>query len=91
MFPVSTAVHVQSLKVLSTKIHVSRLLMFSEIGKLRARKNFLSLSWGVCLDVLTRVFGYLITRVWIGSLPGIKGHPCDPNEATQLVKYLIHY
>ena len=44
-----------------------------------------------CLDILTRVFGYLITRVWICSLPGIKGHPCDPNEATQLVNYLMHY
>ena len=37
------------------------------------------------------VFGYLITRVWICSLPGIKGHPCDPNEVTQLVNYLMHY
>ena len=44
-----------------------------------------------CLDILTRVFGYLITRVWICSLPGIKGHPCDPNEATQLVNDLMHY
>ena len=44
-----------------------------------------------CLDILTRVFGYLITRVWICSLPGIKGHPCDPNEATQLDNYLMHY
>ena len=25
-----------------------------------------------CLDILTRVFGYLITRVWICSLPDIK-------------------
>ena len=73
------------------QLGVSGLLMFSEIGKLRARKNFLYLSRGVCLDVLTRVFEYLITRVWIGSLPGIKRHPCDPNEATQLVKYLMHY
>ena len=73
---------VQSQKVLSTKI--SGLLMFSEIGKLRARKKkFLYL----CLDILTRVFGYLIARVWICSLPGIKGNPCDPNEATQLVYY----
>jgi len=73
--------------------------MFCEIGKLRARKIFLCLSFGVCskiskrtcLDILTRVFGYLITRVWICCLPGIKGHPCDPNEATQLVKHLMHY
>ena len=33
-----------------------------------------------CLDILTRVFGYLITRVWICSLPGIKEYPCDSNE-----------
>ena len=31
------------------------------------------------------MFGYLITCVWICFLPVIKGHPCDPNEATQLV------
>ena len=43
------------------------------------------------IDFQTRVFGYLITRVWICSLPGIKGHPCDPNEATQLVNDLVHY
>ena len=36
--------------VLCTKI--SGLLMFSEIGKLRTRKNFLYLSRGVCLDIL---------------------------------------
>ena len=33
-----------------------------------------------CLDILTRVFGYLITRVWICSLPDIKKYPCDSNE-----------
>ena len=43
------------------------------------------------IDFQTHVFGYLITRVWICSLPGIKGHPCDPNEATQLVNDLVHY
>ena len=41
-------------------------------------------------DFQSHVFGYLITRVWICSLPGIKGHPCDPNEATQLVNFLMH-
>ena len=25
-------------------------------------------------------------RVWICSLLGVKGHPCDPNKAAQLVK-----
>ena len=50
------------------------------------------------IDFQTHVFGYpntcvlyLITRVWICSLPGIKGRPCDPNEATQLVNYLMQY
>lgn len=73
--------------------------MVSEIGKLRARKNFLYLSLGLCskiskrtcLDIRTRVFGYLITRVWICCLPGIKGHPFNPNKATQFVKHLMHY
>ena len=38
-----------------------------------------------CLDILTRVFGYLITRVWICSLPGIKEYPCDSNEALCII------
>jgi len=48
-------------------------------------------------DFQTRVFGYLktcvwnlIICVWIWSLLGIKGHPCCPNEATQLINYLMH-
>ena len=75
------------------------LLMFSEIGKLRERKRFLYFGLGVwsniskhtCLDILRLMFGYVIARVWIFSLPGIKEHPCDPNEATQLVNYLMHF
>ena len=42
----------------------------------------------MCLDILTRVFGYLITRVSICSLPGTKGHP-RPNKVTPLVNYLM--
>lgn len=78
---------------------ISGLLMFCEIGKLRARKRFLYFGLGVWsniskhtwLVILTLMFGYLIARVWIFSLPGIKEHPCDPNEATQLVNYLMHW
>ena len=74
---------------------ISWLLMFSEIVMLLARKNILYLSLGVCakiakhtcLDILTPVFGYLITRVWIC----VKGHPCDKNEATRLVYYVVYY
>ena len=78
------------IKVLSTKI--GGLFMFSDIGELRARKKFFYLSRRVLeIDFQTHVFGYTNTRVWIFSLPGFKGHPCDPNEATQLVNYLMHY
>ena len=38
-----------------------------------------------CLDILTRVFGYLITRVWICSLSDIKKYPCDSNEALCII------
>ena len=37
------------------------------------------------------MFGYLIIRVGIFSLSGIKEYPCDPNEATQLVNYFMHF
>ena len=55
--------------------------MFSEISKLPARKKLPYLSLGVYVfkDFQTHVFGHLITRVWICSLIGIKGHPRDPN------------
>ena len=39
----------------------------------------------VCLDILTRVFGYLITRVWICSLPSIKEYLCESNEALRII------
>ena len=39
----------------------------------------------VCLDILTRVFGYLITRVWICSLPSIKEYLCESNEAVRII------
>ena len=39
----------------------------------------------------THVFGYLITGVWMCSLPAIEGHPRDPNKGTQLVNYLMRY
>ena len=39
----------------------------------------------------THVFGYLITRVLMCSVPAIKGHPRDPNAGTQLVNYLMRY
>ena len=38
-----------------------------------------------CLDILTRVFGYLITRVWICSLPSIKEYLCESNEALRII------
>ena len=38
-----------------------------------------------CLDILTSEFGYLITRVWICSLRGIKEYPCDSNEALCII------
>ena len=55
--------NVQSLKVEIAKI--SGLLMFSEISKLPARKNFPYLSLGVYVfkDFQTHVFGDLITLV----------------------------
>ena len=81
---------VQSLKVFRTKIN--RLLMFFKIGKLRIRKKIPLLESGSVIKYFqTHMFGYLITCVWICFLPVIKGHPCDPNEATQLVNYLMHY
>ena len=42
------------------------------------------------IDFQTHVFGCLNMRVWICSLTDIKGHPCDTNEASQLVDYLMH-
>ena len=50
------------------------------------------------IDFQTHVFGYPNTCVLISShacldvfFTGYQGHPCDPNEATQLVNYLMHY
>ena len=37
------------------------------------------------IDFQTQVFGYLITRVWICSLPDIKKYPCDSNEALCII------
>ena len=54
-------------------------------------KNLFKCCTVLQIDFQTHVFGSLITRGWICSLPGIKGHPCDLNEATQLVNYLMHY
>ena len=49
--------NVQSLKVLSTRI--AGMLMFSEIGKLRARKNFLYPSWEVCSKIMFTMCKFL--------------------------------
>ena len=40
-------------------------------------------------DFQTHVFGYPNTCVWICPLPGIKGHQCDPKEATQFDKWVL--
>ena len=37
------------------------------------------------IDFQTHVFGYLITRVWIYSLLGIRKYPCDSNEALCII------
>ena len=39
------------------------------------------------IDFQTHVFGYPNTCVLISN----QGHPCDPNEASQLVNYLMQY
>ena len=56
----------------------SEIMMFTACKVLK--KGYILLE----IDFQSHVFGYLITRVRICSLPGtcIKGHPCDPNEAT---------
>ena len=50
------------------------------------------------IDFQTHVFGYPNTCVLISNhacldlfFTGYQGHPCDPNEATQLANYLMHY
>lgn len=57
----------------------------------REKKILLLESGSVIKDFQTHMFGYLITHVWICFLPVIKGHARDPNEATQLVNYPLHY
>ena len=71
--------------------------MFSENWQAAGEKKIPFLEPEVCSKIMMFTACIVLKKglkTWtelLAYVMGIKWHPCDPNEATQLANYLVHY